>query len=38
MRADGTIDVDASRAKARTTNVDPSKADKVIDKCKDLGE
>nr|WNA16301.1 odorant binding protein 2C [Quadrastichus mendeli] len=36
MRADGTIDVEASRAKVKTTNVDVAKADKIIDKCKDL--
>ena len=38
MRADGTIDVETARAKAATTNADPTKANGVIDKCKDLSE
>ncbi|XP_058793661.1 general odorant-binding protein 56a-like [Phymastichus coffea] len=36
MRDDGSIDVETARTKSRTTNVDVAKADKVIDKCKDL--
>nr|QGW50298.1 odorant-binding protein 2 [Chouioia cunea] len=36
MRDDGTIDVETTRAKARTTSVDVAKADKIIDKCKEL--
>ncbi len=36
MRPDGSIDVEAARTKAATTNVDIAKANKVIDTCKDL--
>lgn len=38
MRADGTIDAETAKTKAATTNADQTKANEVINKCKDLGE